>query len=91
MNAAAHGGNHASGDRVTETEGVADGDDRLSGHDVGRIAQRKFRKILRAFKLQHSNIKIGVSAAQCGLELAPVIEPHDDIRTALNYVSVGQH
>jgi len=76
---------------VTKTKGIAYGDDGLSGHDVGRITQGKFRKVLCAFKLEHRNIKIGIRAAQGGLELAPIIETHDDIRTALDNVSVGQH
>ena len=76
---------------MVEAEGIADGNDRLAGHDVGGVAQTHGGQIMRVLDFQHRDVEIRFRALDRGGEFTPVQQVNHDFVAAGNDVGVGQH
>ena len=75
---------------LTETEGIADGDDEVTHlHPVG-IGDRYFGEPV-GLDLDHGNVRFAVGADQLGAELAAVGQGDGDLVGLVHHVIVGQH
>jgi paraquat-inducible protein B len=86
---ASRGADNAHGQRVTETEGVSDGDHPFADLQFGGIGQGEGRDATHG-DLDDCHVRLRVAAAHLGVELAPVGQPDPDLLGALHHVVVGQ-
>ena len=86
-NRSAERGDDSRRDRAAETERIADGDDALADHEIGRSSDRRGRESL-LIDAQHRQIAVGIDAEELRRDLTAAVDVHGDARRAFDDVIV---
>ena len=79
------------GHRLTETEGVADGDHEITHLETGGIGDTDLRQVLGAFQFQHRQVDFLVQAHQFRRQFTAVDQGHFDFVGVSRHMGVGEH
>ena len=82
---------HAGADALVQAERVADGDGRLTEHEIGGAPERRRGELLFALDLEHGEVAAGIGADHFGGEVGAVFETDLDAAPARDDVIVRQY
>ncbi|MNT39667.1 hypothetical protein D3C72_1759350 [compost metagenome] len=87
---AAHRRDDARGDRLAETERIADGDHEVAHPQLVAVAQLDVGQVLRR-NADQRDVGVAVRAEELGLDRAPIGQCHLHVIGVVDDVVVGQH